>query len=225
MTRTVPLGALALVLALRARGKQLPPPRRKRTAPPPPARTSGRWRGPGQASRRRPVPGGLRGRPAVPAGQRRRTGRRLRRPRHVPPPRSRAGAHRPERRGPVPGTRPAGRMRRPRPPDPVGPGSGTVVFAPVPVRSGRDGERRGPACTPSTGAAGTTCRPCTARPCRTPSSSTAARALHGRPEALFDGGGSAGCVNLAMDDAAALWDLLSLEDLVYVWGTKPGTAD
>ncbi|MFI2780205.1 L,D-transpeptidase family protein [Streptomyces sp. ALB3] len=51
------------------------------------------------------------------------------------------------------------------------------------------------------------------------------QALHGRPGDLYDGGGSAGCVNLALDDAATLWDLLAVDDSIYVWGTKPGTAD
>ncbi len=32
-------------------------------------------------------------------------------------------------------------------------------------------------------------------------------------------------MNLTVKDAATLWDLLHLEDRVYVWGTKPGTAD
>ncbi|WP_018570633.1 L,D-transpeptidase family protein [Streptomyces sp. PsTaAH-124] len=50
------------------------------------------------------------------------------------------------------------------------------------------------------------------------------QALHGHPGNLYDGGGSAGCVNLTVSDAAALWDLLALHDAVYVWGTKPGTA-
>ncbi|MET8507309.1 L,D-transpeptidase [Streptomyces sp. NPDC004787] len=49
------------------------------------------------------------------------------------------------------------------------------------------------------------------------------QALHGHPGDLFDGGGSAGCVNLAMKDAAALWKLLKVDDRVYVWGAKPGT--
>ncbi|MFJ5550618.1 L,D-transpeptidase family protein [Streptomyces sp. NPDC093225] len=51
------------------------------------------------------------------------------------------------------------------------------------------------------------------------------QAIHGRLDDLYDGGGSAGCVNLALDDAKALWDLLDLEDQVYVWGAKPGTDD
>ncbi|MEV5685902.1 L,D-transpeptidase [Streptomyces sp. NPDC052164] len=51
------------------------------------------------------------------------------------------------------------------------------------------------------------------------------QALHGRPDGLFDGGGSAGCVNLRLADAAALWDLLDIDDALYIWGTKPGTAD
>lgn len=51
------------------------------------------------------------------------------------------------------------------------------------------------------------------------------QALHGRPGDLYDGGGSAGCVNLSLDDAATLWNLLGLDDRLYVWGVKPGTAD
>ncbi|THA63213.1 L,D-transpeptidase [Streptomyces sp. A0958] len=51
------------------------------------------------------------------------------------------------------------------------------------------------------------------------------QALHGHPGDLYDGGGSAGCVNLTVDDAAKLWDLLALDDVVYVWGVKPGTGD
>jgi hypothetical protein len=49
------------------------------------------------------------------------------------------------------------------------------------------------------------------------------QALHGHPGELFDGGGSAGCVNLTVKDAKTLWDLLKKGDKVYVWGTKPGT--
>ncbi|MFG2454532.1 L,D-transpeptidase family protein [Streptomyces sp. NPDC048512] len=49
------------------------------------------------------------------------------------------------------------------------------------------------------------------------------QALHGHPGDLYDGGGSAGCVNLTVADAAVLWDLLDIDDAVYVWGVKPGT--
>ncbi|MFI6286008.1 L,D-transpeptidase family protein [Streptomyces sp. NPDC051018] len=49
------------------------------------------------------------------------------------------------------------------------------------------------------------------------------QALHGRLDDLYDGGGSAGCVNLRLGDAQRLWDLLDVGDQVYVWGTKPGT--
>lgn len=51
------------------------------------------------------------------------------------------------------------------------------------------------------------------------------QALHGHPGNLFDGGGSAGCVNLTVADAKSLWDLLRVGDQVYVWGAKPGTQD
>ncbi|MGW1280278.1 L,D-transpeptidase [Streptomyces tsukubensis] len=49
------------------------------------------------------------------------------------------------------------------------------------------------------------------------------QALHGRLDNLYDGGGSAGCVNLKLADAAELWDLLDIDDAIYIWGVKPGT--
>jgi hypothetical protein len=51
------------------------------------------------------------------------------------------------------------------------------------------------------------------------------QALHGRLDDLFDGGGSAGCVNLRLADARTLWDLLDVGDQIYIWGVKPGTED
>lgn len=51
------------------------------------------------------------------------------------------------------------------------------------------------------------------------------QALHGRPGDLYAHGGSAGCVNLSVPDAARLWELLEEGDAVYVWGAKPGTED
>ncbi|QEU93238.1 L,D-transpeptidase [Streptomyces kanamyceticus] len=49
------------------------------------------------------------------------------------------------------------------------------------------------------------------------------QALHGTPHDLYNGGGSAGCVNLRLPDAKRLWTLLKVRNWVYVWGTKPGT--
>ncbi|MER6912366.1 L,D-transpeptidase [Streptomyces sp. NPDC000594] len=49
------------------------------------------------------------------------------------------------------------------------------------------------------------------------------QALHGRYDDLYDGGGSAGCVNLRLTDAEELWDLLDIDDQIYIWGVKPGT--
>ncbi|WP_409235124.1 L,D-transpeptidase [Streptomyces sp. PA5.6] len=48
------------------------------------------------------------------------------------------------------------------------------------------------------------------------------QALHGTRSDLFRSG-SGGCVNLAVDDARRLYDLLQMGDRVYLWGTKPGT--
>ncbi|MER7764998.1 L,D-transpeptidase family protein [Streptomyces sp. NPDC097619] len=49
------------------------------------------------------------------------------------------------------------------------------------------------------------------------------QALHGTYGDLFDGNGSAGCINLALADARRLWNTVRLGDAVVVWGTKPGT--
>ncbi|AUH43935.1 L,D-transpeptidase [Streptomyces sp. CMB-StM0423] len=48
------------------------------------------------------------------------------------------------------------------------------------------------------------------------------QALHGTDEDLFTSG-SAGCVNLTEEDAKTLWDLLREDDQLYIWGAKPGT--
>ncbi|WP_407563843.1 L,D-transpeptidase [Streptomyces sp. 184] len=48
------------------------------------------------------------------------------------------------------------------------------------------------------------------------------QALHGTDADLFSSG-SGGCVNLTQADAKRLWKLLRKGDHVYVWGTKPGT--
>ncbi|MFF9075864.1 L,D-transpeptidase [Streptomyces sp. NPDC014872] len=49
------------------------------------------------------------------------------------------------------------------------------------------------------------------------------QAIHARYDDLFDGGGSAGCVNLRLEHAKTLWDRLGIGDQVYVRGRKPGT--
>ncbi|WP_335941317.1 L,D-transpeptidase [Streptomyces sp. PTD5-9] len=49
------------------------------------------------------------------------------------------------------------------------------------------------------------------------------QAIHGRYDDLFDGGGSAGCVNLRLEHAKTLWDRVGIGDQVFVWGAKPGT--
>ncbi|MEU6122557.1 L,D-transpeptidase family protein [Streptomyces sp. NPDC047123] len=48
------------------------------------------------------------------------------------------------------------------------------------------------------------------------------QALHGTRSDLFSSG-SGGCVNLAMDDARRLYELLQKGDRLFIWGTKPGT--
>ncbi|MCB5169535.1 L,D-transpeptidase family protein [Streptomyces bambusae] len=49
------------------------------------------------------------------------------------------------------------------------------------------------------------------------------QAFHGVYGDLFNGGGSAGCINMQLKDAERLWDTTRLGDAVVVWGRKPGT--
>ncbi|WP_424216728.1 L,D-transpeptidase (plasmid) [Streptomyces sp. BI20] len=49
------------------------------------------------------------------------------------------------------------------------------------------------------------------------------QAIHGRYDDLYEGGGSAGCVNVRLADAKQLWNLIGIGDRVYAWGVKPGT--
>ncbi|SER78706.1 Lipoprotein-anchoring transpeptidase ErfK/SrfK [Streptomyces sp. yr375] len=98
-----------------------------------------------------------------------------------------------------------------------------VVFAPVPVRSGRDGyETR-------TGWHSVYWRDLDHHsdlyddaPMPYSQFFSDGQAFHGTLTDLFQGG-SHGCVNLRLDDARRLWNTLEEDDAVYVWGTKPGT--
>jgi hypothetical protein len=47
-------------------------------------------------------------------------------------------------------------------------------------------------------------------------------ALHGSRDDLHKGK-SKGCVNMSVDNARRLWKVLSVGDLVHIWGHKPGT--
>ncbi|CAM5673946.1 murein L,D-transpeptidase [Streptomyces avidinii] len=49
------------------------------------------------------------------------------------------------------------------------------------------------------------------------------QALHGVYGDLFNGGGSAGCINLRLADAEHLWNTTATGDPVFVWGRKPAT--
>ncbi|MFD5930708.1 L,D-transpeptidase [Streptomyces sp. NPDC060333] len=101
-----------------------------------------------------------------------------------------------------------------------------IVFAPVPIRTGRDDQETRPGwhevywrsedheSTLYDNA-----------PMPYAQFFDGGQALHGRPGDLYAHGGSAGCVNLSVPDAERLWNLLAEGDAVYVWGTKPGTDD
>lgn len=99
-----------------------------------------------------------------------------------------------------------------------------VVFAPVPIRTGRDAEETRP------GMHRIHWRDRHHRsslyhnaPMPYAQFFDRGQALHGSPGNLYDGNGSAGCVNLRTGDAASLWKLLNTGDHVYAWGHKPGT--
>ncbi|MGW1774539.1 L,D-transpeptidase family protein [Streptomyces sp. NPDC002104] len=102
----------------------------------------------------------------------------------------------------------------------------TVVFPPVPVRTGRDEEETRPGWHEiywrSEDHVSTLYDDA---PMPYAQFFDAGQALHGRPGDLYAHGGSAGCVNLTVPDARRLWDLLTEGDAVYVWGAKPGTED
>ncbi|MEU9251120.1 L,D-transpeptidase [Streptomyces sp. NPDC048270] len=101
-----------------------------------------------------------------------------------------------------------------------------VVFAPVPIRTGRDDQETRPGWHEvywrSKDHVSTLYDDA---PMPYAQFFDGGQALHGRPGDLYAHGGSAGCVNLSVPDAARLWDLLTEGDAVYVWGTKPGTDD
>ncbi|MFI1170565.1 L,D-transpeptidase family protein [Streptomyces melanogenes] len=49
------------------------------------------------------------------------------------------------------------------------------------------------------------------------------QAFHGVYGDLFNGGGSAGCINLHLRDAELLWNTTDVGDAVFIWGRKPAT--
>ncbi|WP_179816279.1 L,D-transpeptidase family protein [Allostreptomyces psammosilenae] len=98
-----------------------------------------------------------------------------------------------------------------------------VVFAPVPVRTGRDGyETR-------TGLKQVYWKSedhwSTLYDVEMPYAQffDGGQAFHAITGDIYSPPGSHGCVNMRHEDARALWDLLDNGDDVYVWGTKPGT--
>jgi hypothetical protein len=100
-----------------------------------------------------------------------------------------------------------------------------VVFDPVPIRSGRDGEETRTGWHAIYWRSKDHVSTLYDTPMPYAQFFDGGQALHGRLDSLFDGGGSAGCVNLRLGDAEVLWELLDVDDAVYVWGVKPGTAD
>ncbi|RFU85692.1 murein L,D-transpeptidase [Streptomyces triticagri] len=98
-----------------------------------------------------------------------------------------------------------------------------VVFAPVPIRSGKDGyetrlgwhkiylKRERHFSTIYNNA-----------PMPHSQFFNGGQAFHGTESDLFKSG-SHGCVNMYANDAKRLYELLKVGDRVYVWGTKPGT--
>ncbi|WP_412180721.1 L,D-transpeptidase family protein [Streptomyces sp. ADMS] len=98
-----------------------------------------------------------------------------------------------------------------------------VVYAPVPVRSGRDGyETRTGWYTVYWRVLDHYSDLYDNAPMPYSQFFSDGQAFHGTPGDLFSGG-SHGCVNLRLDDARRLWNTLVQDDAVYVWGVKPGT--
>ncbi|MFI1356492.1 L,D-transpeptidase family protein [Streptomyces sp. NPDC020898] len=98
-----------------------------------------------------------------------------------------------------------------------------VVYAPVPIRSGRDGyETRTGSYTVYWRNLDHYSDLYDNAPMPYSQFFSDGQAFHGTPGDLFTGG-SHGCVNLRLDDAKRLWNTLAQDDSVYVWGVKPGT--
>ncbi|MFD9080720.1 L,D-transpeptidase family protein [Streptomyces erythrochromogenes] len=102
---------------------------------------------------------------------------------------------------------------------------GRVVFRPVPIRTGRDYQETRPGWHEVYWRSKDHVSTLYGTPMPHAQFFDGGQALHGAPGSLYEGGGSAGCVNLTEPDAKRLWDLLAEGDDVYVWGTKPGTED
>ncbi|MEV8530898.1 L,D-transpeptidase family protein [Streptomyces sp. NPDC051211] len=100
-----------------------------------------------------------------------------------------------------------------------------IVFPPVPIRTGRDDQETRPGWHEVYWRSKNHVSTLYDSPMPYAQFFDRGQALHGRPGDLYAHGGSAGCVNLSVPDAARLWDLLTEGDAVYVWGTKPGTDD
>ncbi|MFG2971446.1 L,D-transpeptidase family protein [Streptomyces sp. NPDC048331] len=100
-----------------------------------------------------------------------------------------------------------------------------VVFPPVPIRTGRDFQETRPGLHEVYRRSKDHVSTLYGSPMPHAQFFDGGQAIHGSPGYLYAYGGSAGCVNLTEADAARLWDLLTEGDVVYVWGTKPGTED
>ncbi|GAA2069850.1 L,D-transpeptidase family protein [Streptomyces albiaxialis] len=101
--------------------------------------------------------------------------------------------------------------------------TGKLVLSPVPVRTGRQGqETRGGWHKIFRRVRHERSRLYDNEPMPYAQYFDGGQALHGTERYLYRSG-SAGCVNLRLPDAAALWRLLRVGDRVYVFGVKPGT--
>ncbi|WP_424211684.1 L,D-transpeptidase family protein [Streptomyces sp. BI20] len=100
-----------------------------------------------------------------------------------------------------------------------------ILYAPVPVRTGRDDEETRPGTHEIYWRNKDHHSTLYDSPMPYAQFFDGGQALHGRHGDLYGHGGSAGCVNLTVPDAARLWDLLVEGDVVHIWGTKPGTED
>ena len=47
------------------------------------------------------------------------------------------------------------------------------------------------------------------------------QAMHATPGSVYKAPGSHGCINLSNRNARLLWNLLKIQEVVYVWGAKP----
>ncbi|NUU25711.1 MAG: L,D-transpeptidase [Streptomycetaceae bacterium] len=98
-----------------------------------------------------------------------------------------------------------------------------VVSAPVPVRTGRDGDETRPGLHRVYWRHKDHVSTLYGSPMPYSQFFDGGIAFHATDAGMWSPPGSHGCVNMTMDDAKRYWSMLNVGDEVFVYGAKPGT--